>query len=356
VQELTLGAGLSLASTTLSASGGVVRVKNTSGSTATANDVGYIDNNGEYKTTTTEAFGGAWCVVLVGAANNSDIWVARRGRATVKLNGNCSVGDKLVTSTTAGQAKPYSYDHYNLLAVALTANSSGAGGTCEALLYTSTQFAPLSSGAYVFEIGTTAGLSTTRFETTINTGSGTLSTTNVPYGTTTAGNENNLLFTSGQLTYLKIYNSTRGTYRNSTTSNITTNNITTVATTDSWANGDTITSNSQVVTVTGAWFQTHELQDTATIPPLSRTMVINVLGTDVSSPAPSLQFNDYVIVFHPHETFGGGKQQWIYVPSSSKYNAGVANIPLVNRRYDMRVVGGNIRSYAYIVGAYVAVP
>jgi hypothetical protein len=111
-------------------------VENTSGAAAVANEVGYINEDGEYKTTTTQFNDVEWCVVIQGGANNSDIYVSRRGRVTVELDGNCSIGDKLYTSTTAGQANPQSYMRPEMFAVALTANASGAGGTCEALLYT----------------------------------------------------------------------------------------------------------------------------------------------------------------------------------------------------------------------------
>lgn len=111
-------------------------VNNGSGAAASANEIGYIDENGDYQTTTTQFDDVDWVVVTRGGANGADIYVTRQGQVTIELNGNCSAGDKIYTSTTAGQGDPQTYVRPEMFAVALTANSGGAGGTCEALLYT----------------------------------------------------------------------------------------------------------------------------------------------------------------------------------------------------------------------------
>lgn len=109
-------------------------IKNTSGATADANDVGFINDDGEYKTTTTAADNVRWCVVTIGGANNSDIYVARRGRVTVAYTGAApSAGDFLVTSTSAGDAQQQTTMRTEIFAIAL---ANGAGGTVEALLLT----------------------------------------------------------------------------------------------------------------------------------------------------------------------------------------------------------------------------
>jgi hypothetical protein len=107
-------------------------VENTSGATATANDVGFIDEAGEYKTTTTAQDEVSWCVVIVGGANNADIYVARRGRVTVSYTGSApSAGDFLVTSTSAGDALQQPTMRPEIFAIAL---AGGAGGVVSALL------------------------------------------------------------------------------------------------------------------------------------------------------------------------------------------------------------------------------
>jgi hypothetical protein len=315
--------------------------------------VGYIDNNGEYKTTTTEAFGGAWCVVLVGAANNSDIWVARRGRVTVVLNANCSIGDRLVTSTTAGRAKPYGYDHYNLFAVALTANTSGAGGTCEALLHTGSAYYYVSSNDEFFSVNDSGGVAPSRWTEFTSTISGTPTATSVVYGTFT-GYEETLNIKSTNLTYLRLYNSTRNNYRNIISTNISTNTITTESSTgDGWASGDSINIYSQTTVVSfTAKYVTLQIRNTVTIPALSRAMTAVWLGA-ISSAGGAIQF-------HPHETYAAGKIQPFYVYSVGNigdYASYHATIPLVDRKMSMRLNGsGETRHFAYVTGAFIAVP
>jgi hypothetical protein len=60
-----------------------LRIKNTSGATANANDMGYINEAGEYKTTTTASDLKSWCVVVTGGLNNADITIAIAGRRTI---------------------------------------------------------------------------------------------------------------------------------------------------------------------------------------------------------------------------------------------------------------------------------
>lgn len=351
---ITNGSGtISIATTGSGGAGGQFVVKNTSGATASANDVGYIDSAGEYKTTNTPNFGGAWCVVVTGAANGSNITVARRGKVTVKVVSAVSAGDRLVTSSTAGSAQGLSYDHYNLFAVVLTGGTS----TCEALLYTGSAFTPLSSGPYVYQLTGTPRSTTTQFAAKIN---GAPTTTTVNYNTLTGSADSAASFGPNELVFLKVWNSTRGTYRNATrvtnaagngggSTGLTANQITTVATTDAWASGDDIQINSTVVTVGGVWFFTLELKDTNTVPSLARTLAMSVLLFDTA--------NDKAIVFHPHETFGAGKQQFTYNGmSGTTYISNYANVPLINRRMEYRTNATAQQSYAYLLGAYMAVP
>lgn len=107
--------------------------KNTSGSTAAVNDLGYLSEAGEYKTT---AVAGevrlTWAVVIAGAANNADIVVQYLGRVTVKYSGSAPAqGSFLTASTAAGSALAQAYMSAGVFGVALAA---GSGGTVSALL------------------------------------------------------------------------------------------------------------------------------------------------------------------------------------------------------------------------------
>jgi hypothetical protein len=181
--------------------------KNTSGGAAAAGDLGYIDDNGEYQTTATAYLDAAWCVVVVPGPNNSDIWVARRGRITVTLNGNCAVGDYLYTSTTAGQAQPLSYSRPELFAVALTANAAGAGGTCSALLLCHRKTLPYSSINYIIRLN--AGAGDSDWQTTIaGLPGGAVVTYTAPLA---AGAENTIDVTAAALLgKFVLHNTTRG--------------------------------------------------------------------------------------------------------------------------------------------------
>ncbi|KKN57462.1 hypothetical protein LCGC14_0561740 [marine sediment metagenome] len=111
------------------------KIKNGSGATVAVNKIGYFDVAGDFKTTTTASLlASPWAAVISGGANNTQI-VVGQGRVTIELTANCSIGDFLISSTTAGRAGVVAAWEAAALAVALTANTSGAGGTCEAMLF-----------------------------------------------------------------------------------------------------------------------------------------------------------------------------------------------------------------------------
>lgn len=363
---ITDGTGLtSWATASSGGAGGQFVVKNTSGATANANDVGYIDSAGEYKTTTTEAFGGAWCVVVTGAANGSNITVARRGKVIITLNANCSIGDRLVTSTTAGRAKPLSYDHYNLFAVALTANSSGAGGTCEALLYTGTTYQAMASNDYLFDIQYSAS---TTFTGSITAISGTQITFSVSTGAANALSmrRTKTVFDNGgggsntnQLTYLVIRNTTSGARLGqkalveyvsypSNGLNVGTTLFTTVA--SNWVVGDTFTIHSDVTDATALTqkYIEWEFKDATVVPALTRSIMFASIGYD-GTPGNFIQF-------HPYETYGVGKGPSLNIETASIYGSFFTSVVLVNRRITQRRVANNQYVYSYIIGGMVAVP
>ena len=221
--------------------GMMTRVRNTSGATVAANDIGYIDEAGEFKTTTVAYLDAPWCVVISGAANNSDIIICRRGRVTVVLNGNCSAGDYLYTSTSTGQAQPQSYMRATVFAVALTANTGGATGTCEALLMTGTSIV---STRLIYDIYSFASASDSDFVSTIATLPGGAVLT---YGAVGSGDERNLVpISTNQFAKMRLFNSTRSTYVLISNCVTGTNTITHTANVDAgWQVGDTITIRSQ---------------------------------------------------------------------------------------------------------------
>lgn len=220
------------------------RVKNTSGATAAASDVGYIDSAGEFKTTTTANLDAAWCVVLQGAANGSDIYVTTRGRVTVAYTGTApAVGEYLTTSTSAGDALATATMRPEIFAVCLAA---GSGGFVSALLLTQRKTIPLSSTNDVIRID---GMSDSNFVATIDSLPGGAV---VRYDTPSVGVEANIVPQSAtQLAKIRLYNSTRGTYAlidsvNTTGGGGYDGEITlTAAVPVGWAAGDTITAQSQ---------------------------------------------------------------------------------------------------------------
>lgn len=281
----------------------IIRVKNVSGATANANEAGLISydstNGYSYNTTTTANQNGQWCVVVVGGANNADIWVARRGQVTVKLNANCSIGNFLATSTTAGQASVLTTARAEIFAVALSANSGGAGGTCTALLLTGNQFIPAVSSNEVWQ---NAGRSATAFVATIN---GAPSTTSVVHNAPSSGNGNVLNpAVSTNIARARLWNTTRNTYRRITAYNSGTSTITTEATTDSWANGDTITIESQT-TFSGATEKCIEmdLSQSTEIPAEARMIRLTTTVYDTGAAA------SIFYTLHPYDTFSTAKQQ-----------------------------------------------
>ena len=229
----------------------IIRVKNVSGSTANANEIGLLDydatNGYSYNTTTTANQKGQWCVVVVGAANNSDIWVAIRGRVTVKLNANSSIGNYVLTSTTAGQASVSTTMRPEIFGVCLTANSGGAGGTCSVMLLCNRVTRAFTVTNDTLRIDS---LSSTDFVATIN---GAPSGSNVVYNAPSSGSDNTIVYSASSTTVgrLVLHNTTRGTEALISSVNTGTKTITLTATVPAgWVSGDTITVRSQ--TASGA--------------------------------------------------------------------------------------------------------
>jgi hypothetical protein len=261
-----------------------IAVLNSSGGSVAVNDVGYMDysatNGYEFKSTTTANLNGVqWCVVTdIGASGNdaTTIYVSTMGKVTVLLNANCSIGNFLTTSTTAKRAAVNTLMRPEVFAIALTANAGGAGGTCTAQLLTRTRQVLAKHTSDIYDA---FAVSTSSFVSTI---SGAPSTTSVVYGAVSVGNENVIVpGVATLIARLRIWNTTRNTYRLVTAVNTATNTITTVASTDSWANGDTITFESQT-TITGATNKYGEvdISQSTVIPTLARHALVTVYARD----------------------------------------------------------------------------
>lgn len=321
----------------------VMIVENTSGATAAAGDVGYIDEAGEYKTTTTEADNVTWCVVITGGANNADIYVTRRGRVTVNYTGSDpSAGDYLVTSTTAGDAQQQTTMHPAIFAVCTAA---GSGGTVEALLLCNTQFVPYTSSNYIYQI---YSHSSSIFTGVIN---GAPTTTSVVY-TVSTGSEDILVPTnSTELSKLMLWNTTRGTHRLITAVNTTTNTITTVSSSDSWADTDVITIADQTISdPLTEKFCGFDLSQQSEIPILARAIAVNTTTNDSNGGGSFRQFHTYTS-YNVSKIIGDGGTS----STNTIYNNPI--IPLVNRRFGKReyTTGtGTKITFINIVGFFLA--
>ncbi len=305
----------------------IVIVKNSSGSAANANEIGYIDDAGEYQTTSTQFLDVAWCVVIFGGANNADIHVARRGRVTVELDGNNSIGDLLYTSTTGGRANPQSYMRSEALAIALTANASGAGGTCLALLLTQTR---AQSVAYAENLYVSTALSDSDFNGTIATLPGGAVLTYTPV----SGDELNLV--SGDpanISKIRLFNSTRSTYGLIENSVAATNTITLTANVDAgWQVGDSITirsqTNTSVVAGNTYWFD-FEIEDSTKVPALARAIEGQIAHRDTGGAGETTRI-------HPWETNSGAKRRVSNVNAANQLLYTRFFTILIQRRYLMQ--------------------
>lgn len=313
--------------TQISAIAGGLTVKNTSGATVAAGDVGYLTwtsgSGAEFKTTTTANDNkiGSVAVVTVGAANNSNITVSQSGRFTIPYAGSApAAGDFLVFSTTAAKVALQTTMSPDVLAIAMAA---GAGGTVDALLYAKTTIIAASSATRLYSC---INHSTTAFTATIN---GAPSATSVTYNAPSAGNEDVIKpQAAGQLAKAVLWNTTRGTARLIDDVNTGTNVITTVASTDAWASGDTITIVSQTVT-TGLTAKAIDidLSQQSVVPVLARAVVLTSFKFDSGAGA-------LTSALHPLETYAASKQKTIYNQVANIYQGGLPLTEiLVNRRF-----------------------
>ncbi|MEE9365456.1 MAG: hypothetical protein V3W44_02115 [Dehalococcoidales bacterium] len=304
-------------------------VENTSGAFAGPNDVGYIDEAGEYKTTTTEFGDVAWCVVLVGGSNGDDIFVTRRGRVTVALDGNNSIGDFLYTSPTAGQGESKSYVRPELFAVALTANGAGAGGTCEALLYTGRVTKPVTSSDFIIAIN---AASDSDWRSTCN-GAPVGAVVTYSVGLTSGSEDTIVPTTATQLAKLVLWNTTKVPAESALidsvdtgANTITVNNAADVA---GWLNAEVIVVRSQenAASPGGVFFFDLEFEDTSTVPELA-TGFGAYISTNDSGATNAIHY------LHPWEADATSKRQTFRTQTVGvAYNVTTPMIPIIQRRF-----------------------
>jgi hypothetical protein len=337
--------------------GGTITIKNTSGATANANEVGYIDNAGEYKTTTTANLIATWCVVVVGGANNTDIQVTRHGRVTVKYAGtDPSAGQFLTTNTTAGLAQRRTVMHPAIFAVCTAAGSSGL---VEALLLTGRELRTATDSHFIY--GIESG-SDSDFTSTIATLPGGAVLT---YGAVTTGNENTIapwaaLDGSDFNAKCVLWNLTRGTSALISSVVVGTNTITLTATVPvGWTVGDTITARGQTNTQNwsgGAYYFEWDMSGWAAKPALATAIVIEASLSDTSTTVPALSS------IHPFETFAASKnfQRWSQAgnSASARYLASVT-VPIFENKFTFgwdASGSGTAQMFAQLAGWVIAVP
>lgn len=291
----------------------LTRVKNTSGAAVVANDVGYIDGAGEFKLTTTAYLGKVqWAVVIAGAANNANIIVAKVGRVTVILDGNCGIGDYLYTSTTTKQATTETYVRPEVLGVALTANTGGAGGTCEALLLTNRIPHIFTDTNYLVRVNSSSDSDWT--STQNGAPAGAVITYNVAL---TAGAEDAIVpVSASDFAKHVLHNTTRGETALIDSVNIGANTITVTDADDvtDWVNTNVLEVRSQTNTdnpQAGVYFFDVEMEDTVVIPVLTVALCVFLNFKDTGAAS-------QVVTLHPYETGASSKRK--------SYGGQVANV------------------------------
>lgn len=325
-----------------------MRVKNTSGATANEGDIGYVNQAGEYKTTTTAADLVSWVVVNTGGANNADISVIDKGRATVNYTSTApSAGNYLTTSTVAGSALAQTYVSPAIFAVCLAA---GSGGTVEALLLCNRVEVQVFNSENLLQISSS---SDSAFSSTISGTPGATLVYNAP-----TGNENSIVPAAAtQLAALVLWNTSKtpDEYALIQATDTGTNTITPVTTITGWSNGESIQVNSTTVTGTlgGATFFDVEIKNTTVIPALAVAVIFEATANDTGGPA---QF-----FIHPYGdgVVANAKTQTVTSQVASISNRKYTKISLNQRRFCIGIDAtgaATMTVVARLLGYVVAAP
>jgi hypothetical protein len=300
-----------------------IRVLNNTGVLSTIGDTGYIDSAGKLAYTMTANLDGvAWCVVVAGGSAGTTVSVLREGQVTVTMNANSATGDYLVTSATNGTATTNgSKMRPEVFAVALTANSGGMGGQVQAMLMTKTRFVTTNNANFAVHVASGGG---SLWTGTIN---GAPSTTSVTVTTTAGALANIKPADAGNWLYMRLWNTTRNSFRLITAINTATNVITTVASIDTWANTDVLTIESRTTT-TGLTFKAVELDwsnaiSNGIIPATARSVTFEITN-----------FNTATIgtlkALLPYTTYAGSNLVGVRNPVLSQTALAHVTAPIIN--------------------------
>lgn len=320
-----------------------VIVTNTSGGAVVAGDVGYLDEAGEFKTTTTAGLIVNWHVVTVGGLDNSPVFVRRAGNATINYTGSDpAAGDYLTTSTSAGDALATSTMQPGVFAVCLAA---GSGGVVEALLLCNTVTVDLSPSELVCRPGVPTDDSD--FVATIaSLPGGAVLTYNAP----SSGDENVIVpFSANTLAKLVLHNTTRGTSALISACDTGTNTITLTANVPAgWQVNDTITARSQANTVVvgTAYYMDFEFTS-AEIPALTRSINFDMLFLDGVGAGERL-------ILHTFEAFAGSKRRILETQAASRSNTRMAPVPIFDKRFTLQYSSSGAGAALYNISAFQA--
>lgn len=300
-------------------------VKNTSGATAAAGDVGvlvYTTGAGwEYQTTTTaiDTRAEAGCVVIVGAANGSDVKVAKRGRFTIPYSGTApAAGDWLVFSATATKIQQQTTMRPEVIAMAMAA---GTGGLVDALLMIGRVTRDISASVDLFNC---TSCSDWNWTGTIN---GAPSGANVTVTTTGGTNLNSIVpNANNHLGKVVLHNTTRGT--DALIDSVSGSVVTLTANAPAgWVNGDIITTKSQTNTDNfsgGGFYYDIDLSSSDNIAIPINAVSIDVFGTVSDSGTGFMSC-------HPYETGSLSKRANWLSQTASRWS--LPGIPLIGQRF-----------------------
>lgn len=333
-------------------------VNNGSGAAANANDIGYIDADGDYQTTTTANLKNvAWCVVIQGGANGADIYVSRRGRATIAYAGTAPVtGDYLSTSTTAGSAQA-TVIRPEIFAVCLAA---GGGGIVEALLMCDRATVSITSTAQTLQIN--GGADDSDFVSVIAAAG--ISGDKIYYGAISSGAVNTITPDfAGDLCKILIHNTTQVELaRIIATGTDGTGNYIQVSDSNDisgWVATDAITARSQTNTSTvgTSYFYDLEINPTQIPIPANAVMMWVSLAKMVDTGAVNEQY-----IFHPFQASATADRS-THITISTVNTTGNPGfyepVPLIQRRWQLAWTAsgaGTFRIILRIKALVLAVP
>lgn len=159
-------------------------------------------------------------------------------------------------------------------------------------------------------------------------GSGGLTATNVPYDTDTKELSLPDPSTNPQYGKVTLHNTTRGNSRNITDVDIVNNVIATESSTDDWADNDDITISSQTcIYQTPSKF--FDVNVSAEIPAIAFAVFLYVSLTNLSAVAVQ---NQNMVLWHPYDTFAGGKLGGNRVVCGYEHNTIYPIVPVLDQK------------------------